>query len=197
MWSIANRFGTTVAELKALNNLNTNALQVGQVLKLPTTNTSTGNNNGNTYTVKSGDSLWSIANRFGTTVDTLRTINNLSTNTLQVGQVLKLPTTNTSTGNNNGNTYTVKSGDSLWSIARKYDTTVSELQNLNNLTSTTLQVGQVLQLPSTTTAGQTYIVKAGDSLWNIANRFGTTVDVIKEKNNLTNNNLTIGQILTI
>ena len=111
--------------------------------------------------------------------------------------MLKLPTTNTSTGNNNGNTYTVKSGDSLWSIARKYDTTVSELQNLNNLTSTTLQVGQVLQLPSTTTAGQTYIVKAGDSLWNIANRFGTTVDVIKEKNNLTNNNLTIGQILTI
>ena len=141
--------------------------------------------------------MWSIANRFGTTVDTLRTINNLSTNTLQVGQVLKLPTTNTSTGNNNGNTYTVKSGDSLWSIARKYDTTVSELQNLNNLTSTTLQVGQVLQLPSTTTSGQTYIVKAGDSLWNIANRFGTTVDVIKEKNNLTNNNLTIGQILTI
>ena len=197
LWSIANRFGTTVAELKALNNLNTNALQVGQVLKLPTTNTSTGNNNGNTYTVKSGDSLWSIANRFGTTVDTLRTINNLSTNTLQVGQVLKLPTTNTSTGNNNGNTYTVKSGDSLWSIARKYDTTVSELQNLNNLTSTTLQVGQVLQLPSTTTSGQIYIVKAGDSLWNIANRFGTTVDAIKEKNNLTNNNLTIGQILTI
>ncbi len=141
--------------------------------------------------------MWSIANRFGTTVDTLRTINNLSTNTLQVGQVLKLPTTNTSTGNNNGSTYTVKSGDSLWSIARKYDTTVSELQNLNNLTSTTLQVGQVLQLPSTTTAGQTYIVKAGDSLWNIANRFGTTVDAIKEKNNLTNNNLTIGQILTI
>ena len=141
--------------------------------------------------------MWSIANRFGTTVDTLRTINNLSTNTLQVGQVLKLPTTNTSTGNNNGSTYTVKSGDSLWSIARKYDTTVSELQNLNNLTSTTLQVGQVLQLPSTTTSGQTYIVKAGDSLWNIANRFGTTVDAIKEKNNLTNNNLTIGQILTI
>ena len=114
LWSIANRFGTTVAELKALNNLNTNALQVGQVLKLPTTNTSTGNNNGNTYTVKSGDSLWSIANRFGTTVDTLRTINNLSTNTLQVGQVLKLPTTNTSTGNNNGNTYTVKSGDTIF-----------------------------------------------------------------------------------
>ena len=114
LWSIANRFGTTVDTLRTINNLSTNTLQVGQVLKLPTTNTSTGNNNGNTYTVKSGDSLWSIANRFGTTVDTLRTINNLSTNTLQVGQVLKLPTTNTSTGNNNGNTYTVKSGDTIF-----------------------------------------------------------------------------------
>ncbi len=197
LWSIANRFNTTVAEIKRLNNLNTNALQVGQVLKLPTGNGNTNNNQGNTYTVKSGDSLWSIANRFNTTVAELKALNNLNTNILQIGQILKLPTNTGNTNINQESTYTVKSGDSLWSIARKYDISVSELQNLNNLTSTTLQVGQVLKLPSNINSNQTYIVKAGDSLWNIAQRFGTTVNALKKKNNLVNNNLMIGQVLKI
>ena len=197
LWSIANRFNTTVAEIKRLNNLNTNALQVGQVLKLPTGNGNTNNNQGNTYTVKSGDSLWSIANRFNTTVAELKALNNLNTNILQIGQILKLPTNTGNTNINQESTYTVKSGDSLWSIARKYDISVSELQNLNNLTSTTLQVGQVLKLPSNINSNQTYIVKAGDSLWNIAQRFQTTVDILKKKNNLVNNNLMIGQVLKI
>ena len=197
LWSIANRFNTTVAEIKRLNNLNTNALQVGQVLKLPTGNGNTNNNQGNTYTVKSGDSLWSIANRFNTTVAELKALNNLNTNILQIGQILKLPTNTGNTNINQESTYTVKSGDSLWSIARKYDISVSALPTSHNLTSTTLQVGQVLKLPSNINSNQTYIVKAGDSLWNIAQRFGTTVNALKKKNNLVNNNLMIGQVLKI
>jgi len=202
LWSIANRFNTTVAEIKRLNNLNTNALQVGQVLKLPTGNENTNNNQGNTYTVKSGDSLWSIANRFNTTVAEIKRLNNLNTNALQVGQVLKLPTGNENANNNQGNTYTVKSGDSLWSIARKYDTSVSELQNLNNLSSTILQVGQVLKVPQSSSnnensSANTYVVKSGDSLWSIANRFGTTVDELMRVNRLNSNILSIGQVLTL
>ena len=148
MWSIANRYNTTVAILKELNNLNTNLLQVGQVLKLPSGGTTSDNQSGNTYTVQSGDSLWSIANRYNTTVATLKELNNLNTNVLQIGQVLKLPGGDTTSDTQLGDTYIVQRGDSLWSIARKYDTTVSELQKLNNLTTTTLQIGQVLTVPT-------------------------------------------------
>ena len=197
LWSIANRFNTTVAEIKRLNNLNTNALQVGQVLKLPTGNENTNNNQGNTYTVKSGDSLWSIARKYDTSVSELQKLNNLSSTILQVGQVLKVPQSSSNNENSSANTYVVKSGDSLWSIANRFGTTVDELMRVNRLNSNILSIGQVLTLPGNTNSNQTYIVKAGDSLWNIARRFGTTVDALKEKNNLTNNNLTIGQILQI
>lgn len=197
LWSIANRFNTTVAEIKRLNNLNTNALQVGQVLKLPIGNENANNNQGNTYTVKSGDSLWSIARKYDTSVSELQNLNNLSSTILQVGQVLKVPQSSSNNENSSANTYVVKSGDSLWSIANRFGTTVDELMRVNKLNSNILSIGQVLTLPGNTNSNQTYIVKAGDSLWNIARRFGTTVDALKEKNNLTNNNLTIGQILQI
>ena len=190
LYRIAAQYGTTVAELKRLNNLTSNTLSIGQVLKLPSASTAISN----TYTVKSGDSLWSIANRYNTTVNELKSLNNLTSNTLSIGQVLKLPRTSTTTTTN---TYTVKSGDSLWSIANRYNTTVNELKTLNNLTSNTLSIGQILKLPSTTTTTKTYIVKAGDSLWSIANKNNTTVDALKSLNNLTSNTLRIGQVLKI
>ena len=154
-------------------------------------------NSGNTYVVKSGDSLWAIANRYNTTVDTLKSINNLTSNTLSIGQVLKLPSEPSTP--NPGNTYVVKSGDSLWSIANRYNTTVNILKSLNNLTSNTLSIGQVLKLPPTSTpnTGNTYVVKSGDSLWSIANRYNTTVNTLKSLNNLTSNLLSIGQVLKL
>ena len=90
--------------------------------------------------------------------------------------------------------YVVKPGDNLYSIARKYDTTVSELKRLNNLTSNNLSVGQELKIPN---ERRIYVVKRGDSLYSIANMFNTTVSAIKSKNNLTTNNLSIGQELII
>ena len=193
LWSIANKYNTTVNELKSLNNLTSNTLQIGQVLTLPSTSSSSSSN---TYTVKSGDSLWSIANKYNTTVNELKSLNNLTSNTLQIGQVLTLPSTSSSSSSN---TYTVKSGDSLWSIANKYNTTVNELKFLNNLTSNTLQIGQVLTLPSTSSSSSsnTYTVKSGDSLWSIANKYNTTVNELKSLNNLTSNTLQIGQTLIL
>ncbi len=97
-------------------------------------------------------------------------------------------------------TYTVKGGDTLWKIAKTYNTTVNELKAANSLMSDNLTIGQTLTIPTTTTStntGTTYTVKPGDSLWKIANTFGTTVDNLKNINNLTSNTLMIGQVLTI
>ena len=144
------------------------------------------------YTVKKGDSLWKIANKYNTTVEKLKSANNLKTNTLSVGQKLVIPSISVS------DTYIVQKGDSLWSIANKFNMTVSELKNLNNLTNNLLSIGQVLKIKDSSNNGKTtYTVQKGDSLWVIANKYGITTEELKSYNNLTSNLLSIGQVLKI
>lgn len=140
LYSIARKFNTTVDNLKSLNNITTDSLAIGQILKIPGEE----NIKENTYTVKKGDNLYSIARTYDTTVDKLKDINNLTSNNLSIGQVLKLPSGDTQKDNV---VYTVKKGDSLYSIAREYGTTVDALKKLNNITSNTLSIGQKLLLP--------------------------------------------------
>ena len=92
--------------------------------------------------------------------------------------------------------YIVKSGDSLWSISKKYGISVDELKTENNLKSNTLSIGQKLLLPTSTT-NNIYIVKKGDSLYKIANNYNTTVSKLKSANNLKSDTLSIGQQLII
>ena len=98
--------------------------------------------------------------------------------------------------NHSGNIYIVQRGDSLYSIARKFGTSVSEITRLNNLTGINLGVGQSLIIPGSS-SGNTYIVQRGDSLYSIARMFNTSVDSIKRKNNLSSNLLNVGQSLII
>ena len=123
-------------------------------------------------------------------------LNNLKTSILSIGQVLKIPQKSTTLpSTSNYIEYVVKRGDNLYSIANKYGTTVSEIKNLNNLSTNNLSIGQTLKIPSD---GQiTYVVKSGDNLYSIAAKYNTSVNAIKQKNNLTSNNLSIGQILII
>ena len=149
----------------------------------------------NYYTVKSGDSLWSISRKFGITVDELKSANNLSSNLLSVGQNLIIPGKEAQA---TGDEYVVKKGDTLYSIARKYNTSVDNLKSINNITTDSLAIGQIIKLPSTSsTASNTYIVKKGDSLYSIARTYNTSVDKLKEINNLTSNALAIGQVLKL
>jgi LysM repeat protein len=147
-----------------------------------------------TYTVKKGDTLYGIANTYNTTVDELKKLNNLTSNTLSIGSQLLIPTTNKTT-----DSYVVKSGDTLYSIANSYNTTADELKKLNNLVNNNLSIGQVLLLPGNVTDANTttYTVKAGDTLYSIARIYNTTVDAIRDLNTLTTNLLSVGQQLQI
>lgn len=193
LWSIASKNNTTVDNIKKLNNLSSTNLSVGQVLKLSYDTENEDIKESNIYTVKKGDSLWLIANKYGTTVDELKNANNLKGNTLSIGQTLIIPEKKENT---NKISYVVKKGDSLWFIANKYDTTVEKIKSTNNLKNNTLSIGQVLVIPSSSEF-ITYTVKKGDSLWLIANKYNTTVDNIKKLNNLSSNNLQINQKLIL
>lgn len=141
LWSIATKFNTTVDDLKNINNLTSNLLSIGQVLKISDSTITTTDE---TYTVKKGDNLYKIANNYGITTEELKNYNNLTSNLLSIGQILKIPSKNSSSQI----TYTVKKGDSLWVIANKYNTSVSEIKSLNNLTSNLLSIGQKLKIPN-------------------------------------------------
>ena len=98
------------------------------------------------YTVERGDSLYSIAQKYGSTVEEIRNLNNLKSDLLTIGQQLKIP--------NNIPTetyiiYTVEPGDSLYSIAKKYNITVDDIKQANNLTGNLLLIGQNLSIPTT------------------------------------------------
>ena len=107
LYSIAQKLGTTVDELKKLNNLTSNLLSIGQILKIPEKYVQ--DNEKNIYVVKKGDSLYSIARDNNTTVNELKTINNLTSDILSIGQTLLLPSATVT-----ADTYTVQKGDTLF-----------------------------------------------------------------------------------
>lgn len=196
LYSIARRYNTTVAELRRLNNLTTDILSIGMRLLIRELEEEFPSS---TYTVQKGDTLYGIAQKFNTTVANLKSLNNLTSNTLSIGQILLIPSEETQEPETPVETqsYTVQKGDSLWLIAKNYNTTVDELIQLNNLSSVNLQIGDILLVPKQATSTTTYTVKSGDTLWSIARNNNTTVDEIKLLNNLTNNLLSVGQQLIL
>ncbi|MCG3083695.1 MULTISPECIES: peptidoglycan endopeptidase [unclassified Anoxybacillus] len=192
------------------------------------------------YTVKSGDSLWKIAQTFRTSVNELKTLNRLTSDTIFIGQVLQVPdaqataattqpasTTTQTTQPTNATTYTIQSGDTLSTIAKKFNTTVMRLLELNpTITDVNrIYVGQVLKVPTATntatntlvspaptpTTSQTsaptqtnsatkrYIVQPGDSLSSIAKTFQTTVnDLLALNPTITNVDfIRVGQTINV
>ena len=188
LWSIAKKFNTSVSELKRANGLISSTLLLGQTLIIPVKEEEVITEN--VYVVKSGDTLYKIAQNYDTSVNELINLNKLTSTALSIGQVLQIPTSKPV------NTYTVVSGDTLYKIANEFNTTIDELKRINNLTSNILSIGQVLQIP-TSKPVNTYTVVSGDTLYKIANEFNTTIDELKRINNLTSNILSIGQVLQI
>lgn len=204
LWNIAKKLDTTVDELKKLNNLNNNLLYIGQVLKVPSYNTVTDTNI--TYVVKKGDTLYSIASKNNISVNNLKEINNLTNDTLYVGQLLTIPETESIVLPkedeiiNEGSVYVVEKGDTLYSIAKKFDTTVDKIKETNSIVNDILSIGMNLLIPSTGSTISnivTHTVELGDSLWSLSRKYNTTVNDLKQLNNLESDLLVIGQELQV
>ncbi|WP_170110142.1 LysM peptidoglycan-binding domain-containing protein [Peribacillus acanthi] len=154
------------------------------------------------YTVVPGDTLWKIASKFNTTVSEIATLNQLDpSRPLLIGQKLKVravePTKPTQT------IHIVQSGDVLWKIAQKYNVTTQAIMDANKIDPSNLQVGQQLVIPTAAptpppTQPTTYTVVSGDTLWKIAQKFGTTIDAIATLNQLDSAKpLLVGQTIKI
>ena len=195
LYSIGRQFNISVDELKRINNLISNTLIIGQVIKLK----EVGQLNNPIYIVKKGDTLYSIAKNNNISINELIKINNLTSNTLSIGQELFIPESEKKEDNssNEYDFYTVVKGDSLWKISKNYNIPLPELIDINNLTNLTLSIGQTLLVPKNNDNDKLYIVEKGDSLWSIAKKNNLSVDELKELNNLNSNLLSIGQKLII
>lgn len=136
-----------------VNNLTSDLLSIGQIINIPSSTTIVTPseddiiNEENTYIVQRGDTLWSISRKFGVSVDDIKNANNLTNEILTIGSTIIVPT---GTNTNNIIVYKVKRGDSLWALAREYNTTIDDIKKLNNLTSNILTIGSELQIKKNT-----------------------------------------------
>lgn len=165
-----------------------------------------------THQVKAGDTLFKLSQQYGISIDKLKSINNLSSDTIFVGQILKVKETVVPKPKEEASaeTYTVKAGDSLWSIATKFGISVDALKKANQLTSDTIYAGQVLKLKADTTVQTptdpqgnsvsyiTYTIKSGDNMWELGNRYGIPMAELLQVNKMTvDSPLSIGQKILI
>lgn len=151
------------------------------------------------YVVQRGDTLSSIARRYSISVQTLMSYNRLNSTTIYVGQRLAIPGSN-DPGPVYPTVYVVQRGDTLSSIARRFDTTVQALLQVNKLSSTTIYVGQRLTISVASDPNQPLIyhtVQRGDTLSNIARRYNVSVAAIRATNGLTSDTIYVGQRLLI
>ncbi|EGP4886992.1 TPA: LysM peptidoglycan-binding domain-containing protein [Enterococcus faecium] len=257
VWKISNDHGITMAQLIEWNNIKNNFVYPGQQLIVSnggssnTGNTSGSNSSnssssntasGTKYTVKAGDSVWSVSNKYGITMAQLIQWNNIQNNFIYPGQQLTVSNsgstnsassntgssanTNNSSSANTGSsssqgTYTVKAGESVWSVANKNGITMNQLIEWNNIKNNFIYPGQQLIVKggnsvntntgsttsaakpntpntsattSTSSSGNTmYTVKAGESVWSVANKHHITMDQLIEWNNIKNNFIYPGQ----
>jgi LysM repeat protein len=171
------------------------------------------------HVVRRGDTLYSIARRYGTSVQAIMNANGLSNrNFIWVGQRLTIPGTSSGGSSSGGSTssggvYVVRRGDTLYSIARRYGTSVQAIVNANGLrNSNFIWVGQRLTIPGASSSGggssqgggtipssgSVHVVQRGETVASIARRYGTSVAAISTLNGLRNPNLIfVGQRLNI
>lgn len=158
--------------------------------------------------VKKGETLYSISKNNNISVQNIKKLNELNSNTIYVGQTLKISADSikkTTTSKNTSSTYIVKKGDTLSKIGAAHNISYVSIKSLNNLKSNTIYIGQKLKISSNSTKqptpakaiGSVYIVKRGDTLSKIGKAHNVSYLSIKSWNNLKSNTIHVGQKLTI
>lgn len=143
------------------------------------------------YKVESGDTLYGIALKYGTTTNNIINENNLKSSTLKVDQILKISITEV-------DEYIVSPGDTLSGIAFKYGITLKHLLLVNRITEDyKIKVGEVLTIPTEPQLKKTYTVKSGDTLSWVSMAYNQSIDELIKINNLEDENLKIGQVLNL
>lgn len=216
-WQISRRFDIPLAELKRFNQRSSNILRPGQYVLIPGASRggahSPGVSPGSSYVVQSGDTLWGIARKLDIAVSSLQKANpGINASRLSVGQDLKLPghATTRRIASSRSN-YEVRSGDTLWGIARRFDLSLSTLVQANGLNpDRPLKAGTRLYIPDMSSAQQHqasqsaqkarihYQVKKGDNVWSIARKFGVSAQKVLKWNKLSARDvIRPGETLTI
>ena len=193
--NIAKRYGVKIKDIRYANRLKSNRIIAGKNLKIPYQRKSNSSKKTKSYKpyyrVRQGDTLSNIAYMFGIDVKNLRAANGIKGSRIKVGEVLKIPNNNYSQKKRDTYygrskktrsrlfTHDVKKGDSLWNLARKYDTTTKNIVRMNHLSSTQLRIGQRLKIPVNTKISSSrnhqYRVKKGDSPFQIAMKHNMTL----------------------
>ena len=251
-YSVGRRYNVSPKDIMSYNE--NKYLQVGVIIKVPT-NIPWGTINGTDpvssgkdggiieHTVKAKENLNMLAEKYGTTINDIKKLNNLTGNNLSIGQVLKIATKNNTDGpaisepvkaakttvttpavesavvDQTMIEHTVAPKEFLGKIAEKYGTTVEEVKKANNLSNNNLRIGQKLKIPATknvdenrviSTAEQTptetaktpdaagiHTVLRNETIFTVAKQYGVTAYQLRKLNNLPDNAITIGQVLKV
>ncbi|MDR1657421.1 MAG: LysM peptidoglycan-binding domain-containing protein [Deltaproteobacteria bacterium] len=221
---LARLYGVQAEQIRTDNKLASNNIIEGQVLtirsNLPLT-AATAQKNRDTWvevsegvpiyhSVKKGETISSIAANYRLSQNQLKSLNNLKSNSIRAGQRLRIGTGPAPTGADSAGEYVVKSGDTISALAERFKLSSSRLKELNNLSSDRLAVGQKLRVSASasqaassaasspaSSSSAIYEVKSGDTVSTIAERFSMSSAALRELNNLSNNNIRVGQKLKV
>jgi peptidoglycan DL-endopeptidase LytF len=207
LWVLSQKFNTTIDLIKQANHLSSDTLQLNNQIIIPKA----------IHTVVAGDYLSTLAMKYGTTSEAIKEANQLSSEKILIGQVLVIPinihnniitdlTPSTSNPSSVATTYKVVAGDTLYLIAKKFNTNVNQIKLVNELSSDVIFIGQLLNITSSSQGGNssanetkaipdTYKVKPGDTLSGIAKQFNLTINFLMLNNQLTNETILAGHVL--
>lgn len=156
------------------------------------------------YTIKQGDTIYKLAQRYNTTVKAILNVNpGINPDNLQIGQVICIPSEAPQRCPAGTFSYTIKQGDTIYKLAQSYNTTVEAILKVNpGINPDNLQIGQVICIPSETSPptcdGTYYVVRSGDTFYSIAGKYGISVEALMAANpGVDPYNLRVGQLICI